>query len=109
MDTVRTNMTMAEALEVVAFGLECGVVGMIRGVPGYDRMVPHIHWVLVDARSIMHPSTYEQIYNKYYGVAHGGGGLGGAPGVRWFGPPIKKLITWAQSKYNPKNGWRPTV
>lgn len=103
------NMSMADAFRVVSFGMDCGVHGMIRGVAGYDNMVDHIHWVRLGSRSVMHPSTYQSVYNQTYGTAFGGGGLGGAPWVRWYGPPLKPLTTWAQSKYNPKNGWRPTV
>lgn len=106
-DTSRNGMSMAEAFEVVKFGQACGIIGFIRGVAGYDNMVSHIHWVLVDAKSIQHWTTAEQIYNKGYGYVVGGGGLAGASAVRWYGPPREGLTTWAKSKYNPKNGWRP--
>jgi len=107
MDTRRWNMSMADAKRTVAYGLECGVVGFIRGVPGYDRMETHIHWVKVDAKSIQHSSTYDQVYDRDFGYKYGGGGLGGAQRVRWYGPPRKPLVSWDDSKYNPKNGWRP--
>lgn len=101
------SMTMDDAFRVVSFGMDCGVHGMIRGVKGYDNMVAHIHWVRLGAKGVMHPSTYSSVYSRVYGTAHGGGGLGGAPWVRWYGPRVKPLITWANSKYNPKNGWKP--
>lgn len=108
-DTTRTQMTMKEAFRVVARGFECGVAGMIRGVAGHDNMVDHIHWVRINAKGVMHPSAYAQLYNSTYGVFHGGAGLAGAPGARWYGPEIKNVSTWQNSKHNPINGWRPDV
>ena len=105
--TSGVGMTLEEAKKVVAFGLECGVHGMIRGVPGYDRMSPHIHWVRLGARSVMHSSAYNSVYDKRYGTLYGGGGLQGAPWTRWYGPKMIKAVTWENSKYNPKNGWKP--
>jgi len=109
LDTRRAGvgMTMADAFRVVSFGMDCGMHGMIRGVEGVDNMVDHIHWARLGARAVMHPSAYASVYNRTYGTMHGGGGLGGAPRTRWYGPPLKPETTWAKSKYNPTNGWRP--
>jgi len=109
LDTRRAGiaMTMPDAFRVVAFGMDCGAVGFIRGVEGVDNMVDHIHWVMVGAQKTQHPSTADQIYDRDYGYAYNGGGLAGASRTRWYGPPRRPLVTWAQSRYNPQNGWKP--
>ena len=108
-DTSVRGKSSDEQRKLVSAGMDCGVIGFIRGTTAdniSDGMVPHIHWVTVGGND-KHPSAKEQIYNSRYGYANGGAGLAGAPGARWWGPARKPLVTWEQSKYNPKNGWRP--
>lgn len=88
----------------VTWLMRCGVIGFIRGF--VDRMTKHLHCVGVPGRQA-HSSCKAQIYNRRYGYKYGGAGLGGAPGARWWGPKREKLITWAQSKYNPRNKPKP--
>jgi len=105
--TTSVGISLAEAKRIVSYGFECGAIGMIRGMGGPDNMVPHIHWVMYDMRSTQHSSTEDQLYANYWGVLDGGGGLGGARNARWWGPERKKPVRWSDSKYNPKNGWKP--
>ena len=95
------GITLAEARQIVSFGMDCGAIGFMRGMGGPDRMVPHIHWVMVGMRATQHKSTEDQIYADRWGYINGGGGLGGARSARWWGPPRKPLVTWAHSRYNP--------
>jgi len=105
--TTAIGISKDEAFRVISFGMDCGVILFARGMGGPDSMVPHLHGVMVGMRSTMHPDTYDQIYANDWGYADGGGGLEGRKSARWWGPPRKPLVTWENSKYNPKNGWKP--
>lgn len=98
-----------DIFDYVEAGMDCGIIFFIRGTP-WDRiddgMVEHLHGVMVGAQHA-HPDARAQIYSTRYGYAHGGGGLGGAPSYRWFGPARRPLVEWADSSNNPANGWRP--
>lgn len=99
----------ADILHLADVALDCGAVMFIRGTPDddiSDGMVPHGHTVMIGAQHA-HPDARSQIYSERYGYAHGGAGLGGAPGARWWGPKRRPLVEWADSKLNPANGWRP--
>lgn len=82
----------------------CGQVGFIRGV--WDNMDEHMHVVDMIAENA-HPDARQQIYAPYWGYVNGGAGLEGAKAARWHGPERGPILDWDDSKYNPKNGWRP--
>ena len=108
-DVQTRGRKMSEIRALVATAMLCGAIGFIRGTPDddiSDGMVPHAHFVMVGAQHA-HPDARAQIYSPRFGYAHGGAGLGGAPGARWWGPARQTLVEWADSRYNPANGWRP--
>lgn len=101
----------SEIWDLVEVAFLCGVVLMIRGTTEddiADGMVPHAHGVMVGAQHA-HPDARAQLYNPRYGVlAAGGAGLAGLPTADWWGPKIpSRPVEWADSRYNPANGWRP--
>jgi len=108
-DVMSRGRSLADIKRFVHYAMLCGVIGFIRGSADdniADGMVPHIHFVRVGAPQA-HPDARAQIYNKVYGYAYGGAGLAGLPSANWFGPDREPLVLWADSKYNPKNGWLP--
>ena len=105
--TTSVGISKADAFKIIDRGFDVGAIGMARGMGGPDNMAPHIHWVMYDMKSTMHPSTARQLYASYYGVLNGGGGLEGRQSARWWGPSWRKPTRWSESKYNPANGWRP--
>jgi len=108
-DIVTKAHPRGKLFDLVEAAMLCGNVIFIRGIT-YDKisdgMVEHGHTVTIGGND-KHPDAAAQITNTTYGYAHGGAGLAGLPGARWFGPDRKALVTWEQSKYNPANGWRP--
>jgi hypothetical protein len=108
-DVGSRGRTRSEIFDFVEAGMDCGIIFFVRGTPWDsidDGMVEHLHGVMVGAQHA-HRDARAQIYSTRYGYAHGGGGLGGAPWYRWFGPARKPLVEWADSRCNPANGWRP--
>jgi hypothetical protein len=104
-----TGHSIDEQRDLVAALMLCGAIGFIRGTTAdriSDGMVAHLHVVLGGAQHA-HPDARAQIYDSRYGYAHGGAGLAGAPGARWWGPTQRPVIEWADSRYNPARGWRP--
>ena len=100
---------MADIFDLVDALALCGAYGFIRGTPDddiSDGMVAHCHVVMGGAQHA-HPDARAQIYSTRYGYAHGGAGLAGAPGARWWGPKRRPVIEWADSRFNPRNEWRP--
>lgn len=108
-DVQTRGRKMTDIWALVDAAALCGAYGFIRGTPDddiSDGMVPHTHFVMGGAQHA-HPDARAQIYSERYGYAHGGAGLAGAPGYRWWGPKRRPVIEWADSRYNPANGWRP--
>lgn len=108
-DVKTRGRSLADIEDLVAAGMDCGVIIFIRGTTAdniADGMVPHGHAVMVGAQHA-HPSARAQLYDRTYGYANGGAGLAGIPKANWWGPKRKPMIEWSQSRYNPANGWRP--
>jgi hypothetical protein len=104
-DVMCRGRSVDDIYRFVAVAMECGAIGFIRGSTKdkiNDGMVPHIHFVMVGAQ-YAHTDARKQIYSPVYGYKNGGGGLGGAPWARWWGPKRLPLVEWADSTLNPRN------
>lgn len=108
-DVRSVGRSKSDIFSLISAGMECGVILFIRGESWdtiSDGMVTHLHGVMVGAQHA-HPDAHAQLYNTRYGYSYGGAGLAGLPSARWYGPPRKPLVEWADSGFNPVNGWAP--